>query len=119
MKVTQEIVTVWAEPDVETINIVLAGMRITLDSDEAVALASALAKSLERLRAQPARGAGEASVFERAAAKAPEPQTVIVRKDEPASPTAAEVEAMQLRTRALVQASIRDKGLSLREDTRP
>ncbi len=116
MKVTQEIVTVWAEPDTETVNILLAGLHITLDADETVLLASALAKSLERLRAQPARETGDSALLERIATKPAEPPAVIVRKDEAANP--ADVEAMQLRTRALVQASIRDKGLSLREEPR-
>lgn len=111
MKVTQELVTVWAEPDADEINVVLAGLRLTLTAEETALLASGLARSLERLRAGHGRDAGEAS------AKPGEASGVIVRKDDAGAPQ-GEADAMQLRTRALIQASIRDKGLSLREETR-
>jgi len=110
MKVTQELVTVWAEPDADEINVVLAGLRLTLTAEETALLASGLARSLERLRAGHGRDAGEAS------AKPGEASGVIVRKDDAGAQ--GEADAMQLRTRALIQASIRDKGLSLREETR-
>jgi len=103
MKVTQELVTVWAEPDTNEINVVLAGLRLTLTADETALLATSLARGLERLRTPPPREAGESGVT--------------VRKDEAAAPP-GEADAMQLRTRALIQASIRDKGLSLREENR-
>lgn len=118
MKVTPEIVTVWAEPDSDTVNIVLAGLRITLEVDEAVLLAGALARGLERLRSNAPR-AEETAHMERFAERPGEAAAVIVRKDPPAAAASAEIEAMQLRTRALVQASIRDKGLSLREEPGP
>jgi len=105
MKVTQEIVTVWAEPDSDEINIVLAGMRIALNSEETALLVSGLARALERSRPPPARDQGD-------------PLPVIVRKDDGGNPAPADTDAMQLRTRALIQASIRDKGLSLREEPR-
>ncbi len=105
MKVTQELVTVWAEPETDEINIVLAGMRIALNSEETALLVSGLAKALERSRPPSAREGGD-------------PLPVIVRKDEGVTPAPGESDAMQLRTRALIQASIRDKGLSLREEPR-
>lgn len=111
MKVTQELVTVWAEPDADEINVVLAGLRLTLTPEETAQLASGLARSLERVRAH-ARDAGETT------AKPAEAPAVIVRKDETVAAPQGEADAMQLRTRALIQASIRDKGLSLREETR-
>jgi len=105
MKVTQELVTVWAEPETDEINIVLAGMRIVLNSEETALLVSGLARALERSHPPPARDQGDAL-------------PVIVRKDEPGNPAPADSDGMQLRTRALIQASIRDKGLSLREEPR-
>ena len=112
MKVTQELVTVWAEPDADEVNVVLAGLRLTLTPEETAQLASGLARSLERVRAAHARDAAET------APKPAEAPTVIVRKDDAAAAPQGEADAMQLRTRALIQASIRDKGLSLREETR-
>jgi hypothetical protein len=105
MKVTQEIVTVWAEPETDEINIVLAGMRITLNSEETSLLVSGLAKALERSRPPPGRDAGDAP-------------SILVRKDESGGAPSPDSDPMQLRTRALIQASIRDKGLSLREEPR-
>lgn len=113
MKVTQELVTVWAEPETDEVNFVVAGLRITLTAEETALLASGLARSLERLRGARARDADEADAGTRPAEPA-----VIVRRDDGAALPPAEAEAMQLRTRALIQASIRDKGLSLREETR-
>ncbi|HZT51641.1 MAG TPA: hypothetical protein VFA22_06905 [Stellaceae bacterium] len=107
MKVTQELVTVWADPDAEEVNVVVGGVRLTLTPEESALLAGGLARSLERLRSPHGKDAAEA-------VRAADP--VLVRKDEP--PPSAETDSMQLRTRALIQASIRDKGLSLREETR-
>ena len=107
MKVTQEIVTVWAEPETEEVNILLGGLHVLLDADETALLVGGLAKAVERLRSKPPQretGTGDAAV--------------IVRKDEGAPSPTGDMESMQLRTRALIQASIRDKGLSLREEPR-
>jgi hypothetical protein len=112
MKVTQELVTVWAEPDANEVNVVLAGLRLTLTAEETALLASGLARGLERLRAMQPREAGETG------ARAGDGSGVIVRRDDAAAPPQGEADAMQLRTRALIQASIRDKGLSLREEPR-
>lgn len=112
MKVTQELVTVWAETDADEVNIVIAGLRLTLTAEETALLASGLARSLERLRAAQPKDADEAG------ARPADTPAVIVRKDEGSAPPPGEADAMQLRTRALIQASIRDKGLSLREETR-
>jgi hypothetical protein len=110
MKVTQELVTVWAEPDANEVNVVLAGLRLTLTADETAILVNGLARSLERMRASHATGDS--------APKAGDAPGVVVRKDEASAPPQGETDAMQLRTRALIQASIRDKGLSLREEPR-
>jgi hypothetical protein len=108
MKVTQELVTVWAEPDSNEINVVLAGLRLTLTAEETTILASGLARSLERLRTP----SGDS------APRTGDAAGVVVRKDDLAAGSQGEADAMQLRTRALIQASIRDKGLSLREEPR-
>jgi hypothetical protein len=112
MKVTQELVTVWAEPDADEINVVLAGLRLTLTAEESAQLAGGLARSLERLRAGQTKDLGEAGM------RPADTSGVIVRKDDGGGPPPGEADSMQLRTRALIQASIRDKGLSLREETR-
>ncbi len=95
MRVTQEAVTVLANPVAGEINIILGGLRITLSADESALLAGGLVNGLEQLRAM-------------AKAEAAMPETWGVGR-------ADEAEAMQQRTRALIQATIRDKGLSLRD----
>jgi hypothetical protein len=105
MKVTQEIVTVLPDPLAGEINIVIAGYRIALTADESALLVHGLATSLERLvggsAAQPA-------------------EVWSVRRDQPengASDTSVDAaEAMQQRTRALIRATMRAKGLSLGEE---
>jgi len=82
------------------VNVVLAGHRIALSIDEAALLADGLIACLERLRGEAARAGG-----------AP-PEAWQVQR------AAGEADAMQQRTRALIQATMRDKGLALREDGR-
>ncbi len=100
MQVTQEIVTVLADPLLGEVNIVLAGHRIALSVDEAAQLAKGLVSSLERLRGQ--------AVPDPAASS--EPWQV--------ERAPSDAEAMQQRSRALIQATMREKGLSLREEDR-
>lgn len=100
MRVTQEIVTVLADPPAGEVNVVLAGHRIALSIDEAVLLADGVTACLERLRAQAAAPGG-----------AP-PEVWQVQR------APGEADAMQQRTRALIQATMREKGLALREDGR-
>jgi hypothetical protein len=99
MQVTQELVTVLADPLLGEIHIVLAGHRITLSADDASLLARGLASSLERLRGP----------------TAPEPHGAEPWQVERAP---SDAEAMQQRSRALIQATMREKGLSLREEER-
>jgi hypothetical protein len=112
MKVTQEVVTVWADPLVGEVNFVLSGFRITLSADEATHLANALAEGVDRLHRAAAAAAASMPV---PVSPAADPATDGAAT---ASLTSAETEAIQYRTRALIQASIREKGLSLREEER-
>lgn len=114
MKVTHETVTVLPNAALGEINIVLAGFRITLSADESMQLASALASSLEQLQgAHKHEAAAEKWGVGRSAQAAPDPRVSAAGKD-----AAADSEAMVQRTRTLIQASMREKGLSLREEQR-
>lgn len=114
MKVTQETVTVLPNAVLGEVNIILAGLHITLTLDESSLLASELASSLEQLHGSPKpEAAAEAWGVGRSTPAAPDPRPSPAGKD-----AATESEAMQQRTRALIQASMRDKGLSLREEKR-
>ena len=115
MRVVREIVTVLTDPATGEVSIVLSGWRITLTADEADLLARGLANGLEELRGaqRPESGATpELRSPGRSSAGSPdrEPQHIV-------APLATDPEAIQQRTRALIQASIRDKGLSLREES--
>lgn len=105
MRVTQEVVTVLADPQAGEINIVLAGLRIVLSTEEGAQLAQGLASGLERLAAGGASSA-EAWSVRRAPA------------DEAADRSLAETEAIQHRARALIRATMRAQGLSLGEETK-
>ena len=111
MRVTQELVSVLPDPMAGEIHVVLAGHKISLSSEEGSLLARAISAALERLAAAAEPGGGwtvrRAPVPMPAASPAPSP--------EPAE-TRAEADAMQQRTRALVQAMMREKGLALRGD---
>ena len=114
MKVTQETVTVLPNVAAGEVNIILAGLHITLTLDESSLLASALASSLEQLHGSPRpEAAAEAWSVGRSMSAAPDPRPGSAGKD-----AAAGSEAIQQRTRALILASMRDKGLSLREENR-
>lgn len=97
MKVTREIVTVLSDPAAGEVNVVLSGFRITLTADEAFLLANGLARCLAQRR---------------------EPATAETSGPAESEDAAVESEPAQQRTRALIQASIRDKGLSLRDEQR-
>lgn len=53
MKIAQQMMTVFADPMTGEVNVVLGGLRISLNSDEASYLANELVRSLERLRGTP------------------------------------------------------------------
>jgi hypothetical protein len=103
------------------VNIVVSGYRISLTADEAAVLARGLLNCLSHLRW------GERRAMEDAGHSKPSlPGALprIVSSDdaaahaESAAPPAADADVGQQRTRALIQASIREKGLSLREERR-
>jgi hypothetical protein len=106
MRVTQEVVTVLADPQAGEINIVLAGMRIVLSTEESSQLAQGLAASLERLAGSAVQPAAPAEAW--SVRRAP--------TDETADSSLAEAEAIQHRARALIRATMRAKGLSLGEE---
>jgi hypothetical protein len=92
------------------VNIILPGLHITLTLDESTQLASGLASSLEQLQATPPREGAAAGSWDVGRSK---PAAA-----DPRSGAASTDTDTTLRTRALIQASIRDKGLSLREEQR-
>jgi len=109
MKIAQEAVSVLPNAAGE-INVFLAGLRITLTTDEALLLAAALATSLELLQGAPQHeAAAEPWGVGRSTAAPPDPLSGSTGKD------ATSESDTVLRTRALIQASMRSKGLSLRE----
>ena len=112
MKVIRETVTVLTDPTAGEVSLILSGWRITLGAEEAELLARGLATGLERLRAAPRpKSAGP-----------PEPPAAARNTSANAdraggeaiqhivAPLTPDPEAIQQRARALIQASIRDKG---------
>jgi hypothetical protein len=104
-RVAREIVSVLPDPVAGEVNVVVSGYRISLTADEAALLARGLLNSLGQLRWGETRAAGQPA--------ANPPVT-----GSPEAPAAIEPEPAQQRHRTLIQASIRDKGLSLREERR-
>ena len=118
-RVAREVVSILPDPVAGEVNIVVSGYRISLTADEAAVLARGLLNCLGNLRwgerrAMEGTGHSKPSL--------PEALPRIAASDEAAAhsesaaPPAAD--AGQQRTRALIQASIREKGLSLREERR-
>ena len=102
-RVAREVVSVLPDPVAGEVNVVVSGYRISLTADEAALLARGLLNSLGQLRWGEKRAAGP-PLSNLSVAGPPE--------------AAAEPDAAQQRHRRLIQASIRDKGLSLREERR-
>lgn len=101
------------------VNIVLSGYRISLSADETALLARGLLNCLGQLRWGEKRAACGAGHSATSLAEAPSRASAKDEAAKPAlSPVAAESDAAQQRARALIQASIKDKGLSLREERR-
>ncbi len=112
MKVIQELLTVLANVASGEVNIILGGFRVTLTAGEALLLANGLANGLEQLQAVEKQGAAaEGWSVGRSTLAATEQRSGAAAKD-------AEAEAVQQRARALIQASMRDKGFSLLETPR-
>ena len=98
MQIYQEIVTVLPDPAAGEVNIVMAGLRIALTAEETSLLADRLVTSLGLIRA-----AANSEVTK------PYVSPLVAS-------TTTEPELKQLRARAVIQAGIRDKGLSVRDD---
>jgi hypothetical protein len=117
MEITREVVTVFANPAANQVHIVLSGYRLVLTTEEA----QSLGRALSRLEQRPAADGAEATAGEPTLATA-----LATITDHPAAnssgprhlvrPSPAEAEAVQQRARALIQGTIREKGLSLREE---
>ena len=119
-RVAREVVSVLPDPVAGEVNIVLSGYRISLTADETAVLARGLLNCLNQLHWGEKRAAGQSTAIP-STNSSPEPPRTFA-KDEAAKPAvsavAAEPDVAQQRNRALIQASIRDKGLSLREERR-
>jgi hypothetical protein len=101
------------------VNIVLSGYRISLTADEAAQLARGVLNCLGRLRWGEQRAAGPAAASPLPASLPEAPPRAATKDDaRPAVSPVPGSDAVQQRTRALIQASIKDKGLSLREERR-
>jgi hypothetical protein len=108
MRVTQEIVSVLPDPLAGEVHVVLAGLKISLLPDEAELVLREMAAALERLKGASAGAPGAA------------PEAWSVRRAAAEPEARAAPDPMQLRTRALVQAMMQEKGLALRpEDEAP
>ena len=115
MEITREVVTVFANPTTNQVHIILSGYRLVLTTEEAQSLGRALTR-LERTSGEAAESTGEpplanalATITEHPAANLSGPRHLV-------RPSPAEAEAVQQRARALIQGTIREKGLSLREE---
>jgi hypothetical protein len=115
MEIAREVVTVFANPAANQVHIVLSGYRLVLTTEEAQTLARALNR-LDRPSSESAEATGEpslatalATITDHPAANASAPRHLV-------RPSPAEAEAVQARARALIQGTIREKGLSLREE---
>lgn len=114
-RVAREVVSVLPDPVAGEVNVVVSGYRISLTADEAALLARGVLNCLGQLRLGENRATSQSTSF-------PETPPGPLAKNNGAkpvvSPVAVEPDAAQQRHRALIQASIRDKGLSLREERR-
>jgi hypothetical protein len=116
MEITREVVTVFANPTTNQVHIVLSGYRLILTIEEAQSLARALNRldrpagdGAEATAGEPALATALAAITDHPAANSSGPRHLV-------RPSPAEAEAVQQRARALIQGTIREKGLSLREE---
>ena len=116
-RVAREVVSVLPDPVAGEVNIVVSGYRISLTADEAALLARGVLNCLGQLRWGEKRSAGQA-IAGPPTTRPDEAPRAAYEGVKPAVPPAAEPDAVQQRHRTLIQASIRDKGLSLREERR-
>jgi hypothetical protein len=119
-RVAREIVSVLPDPVAGEVHVVVSGYRISLTADETAVLARGLLNSLAQLRWGEKRAAGQAIAGPSitSADDAPRASAAYEGAKPAAPPAAAAPDAAQQRHRTLIQASIRDKGLSLREERR-
>jgi hypothetical protein len=115
MKIIQETLTVLPDAEQGEVNIILVGHRITLTADESSLLVNQLASSLTRLQRTQRHDATTAESWTpgRSAGSRPDLRSVFAGKE--GTPASEEV---QQRTRALIQAAMKDKGLSLDQEPR-
>jgi hypothetical protein len=114
MKITPEALTVLPNVARGEVNIILGGIHITLTAEESLLLAAGLADSLDQLQGREPRDAAAAETWDVARSTPADPD---LRSSSSGKETASSPE-MLVRTRALIQASMREKGLSLRETER-
>lgn len=117
-RVAREIVSVLTDPVAGEVNIVVSGYRISLTADEAALLARGVLNCLGQLRWGEKRAAGQAIAGPPTTRTDEAPHAAYEGAKPAVPPAAAEPDAAQQRHRTLIQASIRDKGLSLREERR-
>ena len=126
-RVAREIVSVLPDPVAGEVNVVVSGYRISLTADETAVLARGLLNCLSQLRWGEKRAAGTTGHHHHptttlSATGLPEAPPRASASQDAAKPAmsavAVEPDAVQQRHRTLIQASIRDKGLSLREERR-
>jgi hypothetical protein len=118
-RVAREVVSVLPDPVAGEVNVVVSGYRISLTADEAALLARGLLNSLGQLRWGEKRAGGQAIAgppLSRSDEASPRAAYEGAKPGVPPAPP--EADAAQQRHRTLIQASIKDKGLSLREERR-
>jgi hypothetical protein len=115
MEITREVVTVFANPTTNQVHIILSGYRLVLTTEEAQSLGRALTR-LERTSGEAAEATGEPSLANALATITEHPAANLSGPRHLVRPSPAEAEAVQQRARALIQGTIREKGLSLREE---
>jgi hypothetical protein len=125
MKIDRDIVGVVADPVAGEVNVVVPGLRFALTISETSDLALGLQRSLEQLCDAPQPDSGTpdgTNTLSRPTGGIPDGQPSSVGPDDAdvrsAWVVAPESEAAQKRTRALIHANIKNKGLSLREEHR-
>src|SRR5690348_18307771 len=111
-RVAREVVSVLPDPVAGEVHVVVSGYRISLTADEAALVARGLLNSLGQLRWGEKRAAGQAIAGPPATRTDEAPHAAYEGAKPAVPPPAAELDAAQQRHRTLIQASIRDKGLS-------
>ena len=117
-RVAREVVSVLPDPVAGEVHVVVSGYRISLTADEAALLARGLLNSLAQLRWGEKRASGQALAGPPPVSRTDDAPRAAYEGAKPFAPPPADPDAAQQRHRTLIEASIRDKGLSLREERR-